>query len=534
MSRGVAPRGEAKASRLGLLLPGLLLLGALGMLTLACDQGKSQGASGGVAGQAVPGAASEDRPNILLISIDTLRADHLGSYGYGRNTSPHLDRLASRGFRYQRALAPTPWTLPSHGALLTGVDPYLLGLTAQWRYLPPQAPSLASLLAEAGYRTAAFVDSKPRGFVGGRRGFDRGFGTYAHAPHGPTQVPRYDVAATVDAALGWLDATETTTGAVEEGDSKSPFFLFLHTRSVHAIPTDEPCRDAPCSPYFAPAPFGERFVTTPRTTEPWDNGAGRQGQDYLWWINEEISSGTPGEDLLTPRRLAELIAFYDGAIAYTDHHLGRLFEALAERGLADDTWVVVTSDHGEAFLEHRLLMHQEVYEPSLRVPLIVARPGDPEGEGTVIRSPVVLEDVAPTLLQWAAVDGEAAGASPMTGRPLPRQEPAPETPPRQLFFYYLFPEKFAYRAFAVEHGDDKLVAHNPIGDDLEMELWKVDRRGYGETQGAAPGDASSPLEPLRRSLRRQLQREPMGIVEDPAHRSPEAAGGALDTLGYID
>lgn len=472
------------------------------------------------------------RPHILLLSIDTLRADHLGCYGYDRPTSPHLDRLAAGGLRYQRALAPTPWTLPSHGAMLTGVDPYLLGLTAQWRHVPPEAPSLASTLHQAGYDTAAFVDSTPRGFVGGRRGFDRGFDMYQHAPHSDVSVPRYDMAATVDAALDWLD--DRAQPATEAAGQMSPFFLFLHTRSVHAIPTDEPCRDDRCSPYFSPPHFAGRFLPATLPLAVWDNGEGRRGQDYLWWLNEQITEGVASEDLLPAERLAELVALYDGAIAYTDHHFGRLMDALEDRGLAENTLVVVTSDHGEAFLEHRLLMHQEVYEPSLRIPLLMHLPKVSEHlEGEVIRTPVTLEDVAPTLLQQAGL----VLADELTGHPLPLQEPSARQAPRQLFSYYLFPEKFDYRAFAVEQGRHKLVAHNPQSPELVYELMEVDTE-TGERRYDSPEGPPEIFDQMRRELRRQLQRAPIAIAEDPAHPSSPsaegAAGEALRTLGYID
>lgn len=387
----------------------LLVLGCTGW-ALGCGGATPEPPAGaGAESAAAVTAEAPRRPHVLLISIDTLRADHLGSYGHDRPTSPHLDQLAAEGVRYERAMAPTPWTLPSHGAMLTGVDPYLLGLTAQWRYLPPQVPTLAERLQATGYRTAAFVDSRPRGFVGGRRGFARGFERFDHAPHGDVDVPRYDMARTVDAALAWLDgeAPEETPGEM----SKEPWFLFLHTRSVHAIPNDEPCRDARCSPYFAPPPFGQRFVPETLSPQTWDNGEGRRGQDYLWWINERIEEGASAEEVLTPQRLDELMALYDGGIAYTDHHLGRLMAGLESRGLRDDTLVIVTSDHGEAFFEHRLLMHQEVYDSSLRVPLVLRWPAAFDlPPGQVIERPVTLEDIAPTVLAWTSPSPFSAAA----------------------------------------------------------------------------------------------------------------------------
>ncbi len=494
-------------------------------------------------------------PHILLLSIDTLRADHLGCYGYGRDTSPHLDGLAAQGVRYHRALAPTPWTLPSHGALLSGVDPYLLGLTAQWRQIPPQAPMLAEALRQRGYRTAAFVDSTPRGFVGGQRGFDRGFDLFRHAPHGAVATPRYDIADTVDAALAWLDGRPLGDGSSApsgQAESDRPFFLFLHSRSVHAIPSDEPCRDARCSPYFAPPPWGDRFLPQSLPEADWDNGDGRRGQDYLWWLNEEIAAGRrPSPALATPR-LQELIALYDGAIAYTDHHIGRLLDGLEARGLRQGTWIVVTSDHGEAFLEHRLVMHQEVFEPTLRVPLLVAPPQGRRA-GEVVMESVALETVA---LEDVAVTLRAAASAPLppmlTGRPLPllgqeRTNPVTtesDSAPRYFFSYYLFPEKFDYRAFAIEGEGYKLVLHNPQTDQLEHQLMTIDgATGEARWVEAEREDGDEPpnsalsaavQQRLRQRLKERVQRTPMAEVDDPAHLGSGSTAEALSTLGYID
>ena len=117
-----------------------------------------------------------DRPNFLVLSVDTLRADHLGSYGYDRDTSPSIDALAERSVRFANVWAPSPWTLPSHAGMLTGIHPKRLGIAARNSSLPKSAVTLAEHLARLGYRTASLVDSMPGGFVGSKRGFARGFG----------------------------------------------------------------------------------------------------------------------------------------------------------------------------------------------------------------------------------------------------------------------------------------------------------------------------------------------------------------------
>ena len=491
-----------------------------------------------------PEDAEPPPPSVVLISVDTLRADRLGCYGNPRPTSPRLDALAAEGVRYAEALAPTPWTLPSHAAMLTGIHPWTLGVVNQWRSLPAEAPTLAERLAAVGYRTAAFVDSIPRGFVGAERGFDRGFTTFRHAPHGePADGHRYDVAATVAAGLAWLDDRDP---AVAEGE---PFFLFLHTRSVHAVPTDEPCRDRWCFPYDQPEPFRRRYLAT-EPTEPWVSPEGEaEAQAYLWWLNQQITDGVLAPGVFPPRRLDELVALYDAGITYTDHHLGRFFDGLAERGLADETVVIVTSDHGESFLDHDLFMHQEVYRETLRVPLLIRPPLAERAAiaGQVVEEPVALEDIAATMLVWAGLDGQTGplgddgadgvGATiAVEGRPLPRLAGTPSNPiptvtdaTRDFFAFYLFPEKFQYRAYSLRRGAHKLVLHNlgrkEGGWQTEL-LLAVDEHHplpFGE----------GPYRELQRSLRQRSLAPPRAIAEHGQHKNL-ALGRDLETLGYID
>lgn len=485
----------------------------------------------------------ERPPSIVLISIDTLRADRLGSYGNPRPTSPRLDALAAEGVRYAEALAPTPWTLPSHAAMLTGIHPWTLGVVNQWRSLPTEAPTLAEGLGAAGYRTAAFVDSIPRGFVGAERGFDRGFETFEHAPHGePTDGRRYDVASTADAGLAWLD------GLGPRASEGEPFFLFLHTRSVHAVPTDEPCRDRFCFPYDQPAPFRGRYLDS-EPVEPWISADGAaEAQAYLWWLNERITEGELAPGDFPRHRLDELVALYDAGINYTDHHLGRFFDGLAERGLADGTVVIVTSDHGESFLDHDLFMHQEVYRETLRIPLIVRPPLAERTAvaGRVVEQPVALEDIAATLFTWAGIDASESvpplldrveNGIEVEGRPLPGLAGLPVAHPitanidarRDFFAFYLFPEKFHYRAYGLRRGAHKLILDNLGKEDggwnSELVLAEDEHRLLS-TDGAKYRE-------LRGALRQRSLTPPKAVAERGQHKDL-ALGRDLETLGYID
>ncbi|UCE87185.1 MAG: sulfatase-like hydrolase/transferase, partial [Deltaproteobacteria bacterium] len=220
-------------------------------------------------------------PNVLLFSIDTLRADHLGCYGYARDTSPNLDALADRSLRFTEAFAPAPYTLPSHVAMLTGIHPHALGIENRRSAIPAETRLLAELLSEAGYRSAAFVDSMPRGFVGGSRGFARGFDEYTHMPERAKRGYRYDMAATADAAARWL------AGRADD----RPFFLFLHTKSVHTLPSRAGGKNPMHFPYDKPEPYRSRFLSDAAAGLSWSEPKLGSGVDYLRALNERLASG---------------------------------------------------------------------------------------------------------------------------------------------------------------------------------------------------------------------------------------------------
>ena len=457
-----------------------------------------------------------DRPNILLLSIDTLRADHLGCYGYDRATSPNLDAFADSALRFENAYAPTPWTLPSHVAMLTGMHPYDLRIDNQWRKIPDEMRLLGEWLSDAGYQTAAFVDSRHEGLLGASRNFDRGFDRFEHGPHREPAdgepAMRFDMAATVDAAMEWLDRR-----------SEAPFFLFLHTKSVHAVPQDDPCRDSRCLPYDKPEPFRFRFIADDQLPWTWSL-AGRTAQEYLWAVNSRILEGQVRPEAYDPERLAALVALYDNGIAYTDHHFGRLLDDLRGRGLLENTVVMVTSDHGEAFLEHGLFLHHEVYEPLLRIPLLVRLP-DGRGAGEVIQPLVELADLVPSLLSWLGLPRPDH----MTGRPLPLVND--DVGDRELFAYYLFPTKVDYRAFAVRQGRWKLVAHRTGQGDYVRELYDL----YADRDEWEPVDDPDRMDVLARALRRRLAAEPFARADEVDREAPsERTGDLLRSLGYIE
>ena len=291
----------------------------------------------------ISGCAPQSPPpprNVLLVSIDTLRADRLGA-----GIAPALDRLAAAGVQFVSARTPVPLTLPAHASLLTGALPAAHGVHVNGQVLPADVPTLATVLRAAGYRTGGFVGA----YVLDRRfGLARGFDTYDdRVPRNPEASDRLEAERpanqVVDAALAWLDAAPSSPSA--------PFFLWVHLYDPHA-------------PYTPPP-------------------------------------GAPGVPGRGP---------YDAEVAYAGAQAGRLFERLEARGLTGSTVIVLAGDHGEGLGEHGEQTHGMLaYDATLRVPLVVAAPGEAARR---IAAPVSLTDVAPAVLKLAGVTGTlVAGAS---------------------------------------------------------------------------------------------------------------------------
>ncbi len=293
---------------------------------------------------------------IVLISLDTLRPDHLGIYGYPRETSPRIDEFARQSFVFDRTLAPAPNTPPSQMSMMTSLYPGRHGFTGKGDRLAPGVETLAGRLREAGLRTAGFVDG---GYLHAAFGFDRGFDSYDHRGGGLAEIlPR---------ALRWLDAHDD-----------EPFFLFLHSYDIHA-------------PYFSPPPYDGMFHERPYVGD-------------LIPTVERLDALFLEQAVLGPEDIQHLVDSYDEGIRYTDALIGRLLDDLERRGRFDDTLIILTSDHGEEFGEHGSLIHWQLYyQPNLRIPLIVRPPGGAEGP-LRIADPAELIDILPTLLALVGAD----------------------------------------------------------------------------------------------------------------------------------
>ncbi len=323
-------------------------------------------------GCARKGPTADQQPNVLLISIDTLRADKLGAYGHSPATSPTIDaRLAAEGATFTRALSQSPKTTPAHMTLLSSLYPCVHGVDmwdeqGRGRALRPEIDTLAEVLKRSGYATVAFTGN---GHVHASRGFDQGFDVYEHGKP-------------LDKSLAWLRA---------HGKEQS-FFLFYHTYAVH-------------DPYVHPLKYVRQF----------DKEYDGPFLDVLEKLNDKRSNwndrarifwdGVDQNDLATVAFIKHL---YEAGILRMDEvQVTQLLGALEELGLARDTLVVFTSDHGEAFLEHGHFLHEDLHVESLHVPLIVRFPGRVRA-GARFDAPVTLLDVMPTILDLVGIPAQTA------------------------------------------------------------------------------------------------------------------------------
>jgi arylsulfatase A-like enzyme len=361
-------------------------------------------------------AAAPGAPNVLLIVLDTVRADHLSPYGYGRDTTPHLARLAREGIRFEQARAAAPWTLPSHATMFTGRWHHE-HRASRFRPMDPELPTLAEFLRDHGYVTGGFVANTF--FCNSWFGLDKGFLHYEDYE----ETTRVSLVETLrNAALGRvvLDGVDMVLGtrlSVHGGDRKDaaqlngaalawldrnpgrPFFAFLNYFDAH-------------SPYQPPAGSGRHFGRKPespaerRMIKDWDR------------IDKHK---------LSPAEVELARDAYDACIAYLDDRLAALLDALRRRDRLRNTLIVVTSDHGEEFGEHGLFGHaQSLYRPELHVPLLIV---DPRGSdrGHSVPEPVSLRNLPATVVSLLGLDAR----SPFPGTPLLRggESPSPGADP---------------------------------------------------------------------------------------------------------
>jgi arylsulfatase A-like enzyme len=421
------------------------------------------------------------RPNVVLITLDTTRADRLGAYGYSRRTSPHLDVLARESMLYTSALATSSWTLPAHATLFTGkftsshgarydpAGPLSLANAIEgprsWRDyrvrgLAPSETTLAELLRREGYATGAVAGGP---WLKKPFGLDQGFDYYDDDE--------------IDTANGRL-AEDVTSAAVRwiERSREKEFLLFLNYYDPHG-------------PYAAPEPFAHSFLAA---------GA-------------KLSEGIPRGD--------ELIARYDAEVLYMDHHIGVLLERLKELRLYDETLIVVTSDHGELLGEHGKIGHgQTLYQEELRIPLFVKHPLGGAAPGRSAAT-VQLTDVLPLVLRalnLPAPPDIQGGLPPRIGHPLVAEvyPPPLNSPEGHWRAIYDGAFKFLWNSKGVHHLYD--LATDP-GEKVDL-VKRQPQRAAG-------------MEAL---LLRYLESLPRPGDAGPPRELDEETRRALRSLGYVN
>jgi arylsulfatase A-like enzyme len=313
----------------------------------------------------IPGleTSTPTQPNVVVFMLDAARADHIGCYGYARPTTPHIDAFARTATRYTRAVSEGSFTFASTSALFTGMPPDRTGLLKA-RRIDNALVLFAEIARTSGYRTHAYSENP---YVTASFGFNRGFQEFEaalgyrefrdklrHFEHSEASVG-------IDGTLRFMDE--------EPG---VPFLAYLHLLRPH-------------NPYTPPDGFAGRFGSRPKSPD----GA----------THRLLAIDARGRRL-SPRRLENIVALYDESLAYADAMFGRLLDGMRERGLLDDTIVIVVSDHGEAFREHGRLLHgSTAYDEMIRIPLLVWVPG---GTARVVDRPIQLADLGTALREVVA------------------------------------------------------------------------------------------------------------------------------------
>jgi arylsulfatase A-like enzyme len=422
-------------------------------------------------------------PNVIVILVDVLRADELGCYGYERDTSPHIDRLAEDGVLFEHAIAQSTFTKTSVASLFTGRWPHEHGVfegsqeNEEGRIvsdvLDGGMTTLAESLAEAGYLTAAWVQNEQlRGFLG----FDQGFALYRDQPGDCETIFRE--------FLEWR----------ERWGRRQPFFAYLHLLDLHA-------------PYRPEPPWDERYFDLPDDWEPttWED----------WIVYKKRVR--KGEITPWPRQVELLRALYDGQLAWIDERVGALLDELRANGAYDDSLIIFTSDHGDAFMEHGAFSHSNTpYEELIRVPLIVKLPGS-RNAGRRVDDAVASIDLVATLEELLGADGIGAHGD---GRSLaPYLDGEGSHGPRVLLSMFK-------NMVAVRDGRWKLIQTF----DTEPELYDLEA-DPGETRNLA--EAEPEIVGRLRPLALAAIQHKLESRSEQAALSPETVQ-KLRELGYIE
>ena len=453
------------------------------------------------------GTRRHTTPNVLLVTLDTVRADHLSLYGYGKETTPFLKVLAKESSVFSHAISPSNWTLPGHASLFTGLFPAVHGARNETshdlgRPLSKRFRTIAEVLQDRGYATSSIVANFV--FLGPSFGLHRGFEVLDARSPATTRVflLRWPLSQIIRNLLpAWGDelltrrAEQITASALQHIEAAqrtgAPFFVFVNYMDAHA-------------PYVPPSPYRERFATRRYPYRP----------SLASTSFDRMAAGKP---VLTPDEREYLVSQYDGAIAYLDENLRSLVDGLRRMGAVDDTLIVITSDHGESFGEHGLVNHgTSLYEDQVRVPLLVKYPRS--SGARVVDDPVSTVDLF-TLIRTVVSGG---------GRYVP------------LTSQYVIAESFPMHLSsdptpAYHHGGRAIYQgrYKLIDDTIQRKVALYDLGADpGETHDLTIEPAAAPIgSGLTRTLMTWV-RSAHGAVE-PALTLDEEAIRKLRALGYV-
>ena len=340
--------------------------------------------------------SSEGMPNILWIVMDTVRADHLSSYGYPLDTTPNIDKIASEGILYENAIAPAPWTVPSHASMFTGMFPSKHGVDAEHAWLDGNFETIAEVLRSNGYQTFKYTNNM---FVGPITNLQQGFDTYMVRHNGlnspgkyawPVDLPDYLMISRAKQYFennilqmpgdeGAQNTNEVVKKWIADASSaEAPFFMFINYMEAH-------------SPYQPPEEYTIPYLDDGVTFE--------EAMNFEFMLWKYVAGSSPISD----QEFDILRSLYDGEISYVDFRIGQLVDYLRDIDILDNTLLIITSDHGEEFGEHQLANHfLGLYDTLLHVPLIIRYPGSSE-TGVRIEEQVQLTDIFPTILDVTGI-----------------------------------------------------------------------------------------------------------------------------------
>jgi arylsulfatase A-like enzyme len=326
----------------------------------------------------------EERPNIILIVMDCARADHMSCYGYHRQTTPYLDELASKGVLYENAISPATWTLPTHWSLFTGLFLARHGVWNRDLALSPQYRTIAQILSEEGYDTAAFSNNP---HVGGKNGFGRGFATFQELFRIREHRTLLNLAKRaankmlLSAFKVKYDGAYRTNRMIEKWlagrlTPQQPFFFFVNYMDVH-------------QPYQPPWPYRSRFMDERVKTASKSAMA-----DYI-----KSGGGRRSSCRLSDWEIEVNVALYDAELTFLDSQLHSLFNYMERQGFLDNSLLIITSDHGHSLGEHSHIGHAPgwLHDTQARVPLILYGPHILP-PAMRISQQVQLTDIVPTIL----------------------------------------------------------------------------------------------------------------------------------------